>query len=168
MRLWNASSSEAIERAFARDDEVSKRGITPGEGSPGASLAKAGLITKWEEYPLNSARDIKRWAAEMVGPAREEQVGVSAVKELRTIGPQLTPTREQTFQPDPPPVALPTASETDVELQGTREALSGGTLPSALQEGIDVRERIQGLGTGLQSPGGRFRLPEEFRQQYLW
>lgn len=171
LRLWHASSSGTVERAFAGDVGSNDRRTTPIVGNHDSGSAKAGLITHWEEYPLESAGDIQRWAADVVGRERTEGFGTPELRGTTPLHGQPPPISRCAVQPSPTPASRPTASGTDANDHLDRE--SGETLirlepSSGLQEGTCTGENVQAANMGSHTVHGRFEMSEEFRRQFLW
>lgn len=172
LRLWDASSSDAIERAFAGDIEsFNGRRVTPSADSCDSGPAKAGLIKHWEEYPLESATDIQRWAADVVGcgeTASVEGPGIGGTASL-IAQPLSAPSRAvQTRPTSSAPPAPPGINTNDRPYQestgiSTRRGPPAGLREDAGREGITQAPEVRS-----QAAHGRFEMSEEFRRQFLW
>lgn len=177
MRVWHASTDDAVAKAFEGDLEPhGGRGVTQGEGGPCTEPTKSGLVSQWEEYPLESVEDLQRWAADVMGVSREVH-GDGMREEIRAGGPGLPQDFGQhrrtpcgIFEAGGDPLEPPPTTGIDVE-PGFRESVyapiqSG---PSPTFEGsITVADRSGGRGPILEPFRNKLGLPDEFKQQYLW
>jgi len=175
LRLWHASSGDAIERAFPSAAEApDSRIITSSERNFDPGRAKSSLITQWEEYPLVSAEDIRRWAADMEGETR-----AADSSQQQTLQPDLSQrstqksasSYNQPIQSTLPPEIPSTASGTNVELHFDQEGIDAPTSSrelSSLQNDKLTRVWTGSLDTESHQVDGRIEMSEEFRQQYLW
>ncbi|GFP52963.1 hypothetical protein TASIC1_0002014700 [Trichoderma asperellum] len=159
LQLLQVSDDSVLQDAFKRRIEAKK----------------TGTIAHWDNFPLNTADDVKRWAGEVLGHNTVNHTGSLIDNHTGSIAMNGTGHEEadatsfETFPvpPDPLPKSLAEASS-----RASTEAFpprSMEPIPTALPT---AAEPILGPGTIFardMAPSGEvFDLSQDFRRQFVW
>lgn len=133
---------------------------------------KTGTIAHWDNFPLNSADDVKRWAGEVLGHNTDNHAGnrAGSITVNGTAHEAANPTASFETYPvpaNPQPESLTEAgSSAGVEafplrsIEPTATALPTTTGPILGPSTIFTR--------GVAPQGEVFDLSQDFRRQFVW
>lgn len=191
MRLWIATTEVSVEQAFGESvylPEACSR--SPNDGRqfpPHAGSDKSSAVTQWENYPLQTAQDVSRWAKEAKGAtkASENQTARNDVvlldcppqqPYLPGDAPVLQNTTLNTAISFTPPTSITMFPNLDTvltpETQSTQEGDASTSTP--INHVSRFRNRHQEADNALRpsspSPNSKakIQLSQEFTDQYLW
>ncbi|PNY18342.1 Uncharacterized protein TCAP_07544 [Tolypocladium capitatum] len=150
LQILSVASDDMVESAYGSGGNNPSRTAYTGIAACG-EVRKTDLLTRWEQFPLTTAGDVRRWARQ--GPRRPGRPARPSVEHI-------------CGRP-----ALPTLSNTDGEMEKSSASAGNDVLSGELQadHGHGLRESTPPLpdhrgGKNAQT----FTLSLSFRKRYLW
>ncbi|KAM0248860.1 hypothetical protein ACHAQJ_009259 [Trichoderma viride] len=124
---------------------------------------KTGTIAHWDNFPLNTADEVKRWAGEVLGHHTDSSIAMNG-----TAHEEAAPTPFETYPVPPDPLAKSLAevsSRTSAEAFPPRPMEPSPTaLPTAIEPTL-----ASNAGFAREMVAGEvFDLSQDFRRQFVW
>ncbi|PTB44991.1 uncharacterized protein TrAFT101_000466 [Trichoderma asperellum] len=182
LQLLQVSNDNVLQDAFKREPSrrtdvvnMAATTTTTTDAAGRIEAKKTGTIAHWDNFPLNTADDVKRWAGEVLGHNTinhagsliDNHTGSIAINGTGHEEADVTPFETFPVPPDPLPKSLAEASS-----RASTEAFpprSMEPIPTALPT---AAEPILGSGTMFardMAPSGEvFDLSQDFRRQFVW
>ncbi|KAH6970930.1 hypothetical protein BKA56DRAFT_595614 [Ilyonectria sp. MPI-CAGE-AT-0026] len=191
LRLWMATTEVSVEQAFEESVSLPEAcSRSPNEGrqvSPRPASDKSSAVTQWENYPLQTALDVARWAKEAKGAtkASETQMAINDGALLDCPPQQPCPpgdahvlqnTTLDSATSLTPPTPITTFPNLDTvltsETQSTQEGHASTSTPINHVSRFRTRHREADNALRPSSPSpsskAKIQLSQEFTDQYLW
>ncbi|KAL6900208.1 hypothetical protein GGI43DRAFT_62481 [Trichoderma evansii] len=184
LQLLQVSDDTVLQDAFKhepsrRTDVLNMAASTTTDAAGRIEAKKTGTIAHWDNFPLNTADDVKRWAGEVLGHNTSPHAGnltenlignrTGSIIMNGTTHEEADPTSFETYPvpPDPLPKSLAEASSrASAEAFPPRSMEPTATaLPTAAEPALGPGTMF---GRDMAPPGEVFDLSQDFRRQFVW
>ncbi|KAM0450505.1 hypothetical protein ACHAO4_006483 [Trichoderma viride] len=179
LQLLQVSGDSVLQDAFKHEPgrrtdvvNMASAATTTTDAAGRIEAKKTGTIAHWDNFPLNTADDVKRWAGEVLGHNTGDQAGnrTSSITTNGTGLEEANPT--MSFETYPvPPDPLP-KSLTEAGSRASAEAFPPRSLEPIATALPTAAEPVLGSGTmfarDMAAQGEVFDLSQDFRRQFVW
>ncbi|KAM0472062.1 hypothetical protein ACHAPX_009011 [Trichoderma viride] len=178
LQLLQVSGDNVLQDAFKhepnrRTDVLNMASTATTTDAAGRIEAKkTGTIAHWDNFPLNTADDVKRWAGEVLGHNIGNQPGnrTGSITTNGTAPEEANPTTA--FETFPVPTDPLPKSLTEAGSRASAEAFPPRSLEPVATALPTAAEPVLGSGTmfaRVMAPQGEvFDLSQDFRRQFVW